>query len=95
MKIVPINIEKQINRVDRQRSLMIGISCGLVAFWSIYRVAWALYLSLTYDFLFGSLVLQIALWGVVAVLTAVAAIAFLRHYSTAAPVETDKRTHHH
>ncbi|MDT5354308.1 MAG: hypothetical protein QOJ56_2840 [Mycobacterium sp.] len=35
MKIVPTRIEQQINRVDRTRSLMIGISCGLLALWSI------------------------------------------------------------
>lgn len=34
MKIVPAGIEEQINRVDRQRSLYIGISTGVVALWS-------------------------------------------------------------
>ncbi|MCW2627971.1 MAG: hypothetical protein QOF66_4975 [Mycobacterium sp.] len=54
MKIVPTRIEQQINRVDRTRSLMIGISCGLLALWSIYRLLWSLYLAMTYNFLFGS-----------------------------------------
>lgn len=31
MKIVPASIEEQINRVDRQQSLYIGISTGLLA----------------------------------------------------------------
>ena len=33
MKIVPTRIEEQINRVDRTRSLAIGITTGLTALW--------------------------------------------------------------
>ena len=53
MKILPANIEQQIAQVDRQKSLIIGISSGLVALWCAYRVFWALYLSMTYSFVFG------------------------------------------
>jgi small-conductance mechanosensitive channel len=81
MKIVPASIEQQINRVDRTRSLMIGISCGLVAFWSIYRVIWSLYLAMTYNFLFGSLVFQIVLWGVIGAVAAIAATGFFTRYA--------------
>jgi inner membrane protein involved in colicin E2 resistance len=81
MKIVPTNIEQQINRVDRQPSLVIGIVCGLLAFWCLYRVLWSLYFAMTYDFLFGSLVFSIVLWGVIGVVAAIAATGFLTRYA--------------
>ena len=77
MKILPANIEEQIDRIDRNRSLIIGISTGLVAFWCLYRVLWSIYLSITYDFLFGSMVFSIVLWGVIGVVAGIAAFAFL------------------
>ena len=73
MKILPANIEQQIDRVDRQKSLAIAISSGLVAFWSLYRVAWSLYLALTYN-------------GVAA---AISAIAFFARYSKAPASEAN------
>ncbi len=39
---LPAALETHVNRVDRQRALMIGISTGLLA----YRAFWALYLTL-------------------------------------------------
>jgi hypothetical protein len=81
MKILPANIEEHIDRVDRNRSLIIGISAGLLAFWSFYRVLWSIYLSLTYDFLFGSLVFSIVLWGVIGVVATIAATGFLVRYA--------------
>jgi len=81
MKILPANIEEQIDRVDRNRSLIIGISAGLLAFWGFYRVLWSIYLSLTYDFLFGSLVFSIVLWGVIGVVATIAATGFLLRYA--------------
>ena len=81
MKILPTSIEEQIDRVDRNRSLIIGISAGLVACWCLYRVLWSIYLSLTYDFLFGSLVFSIVLWGVIGVVATVAATGFLTRYA--------------
>jgi hypothetical protein len=47
MKIVPTSIEEQINRVDRQRSLYFGISAGLLAAWSVFRLIWVLYIGMT------------------------------------------------
>lgn len=38
MNIVPTRIQEQVSRVDRTRSLVIGISAGLTALWSIYRI---------------------------------------------------------
>jgi hypothetical protein len=84
VKLVPANIEQMVNRVDRQPSLAIGISSGLLAFWSIYRVCWSLYLALTYDFLFGSLIFQVVLWGVIGAVAAIASIAFLTRYANPA-----------
>ena len=81
MKILPASIEEQIDRVDRNRSLIIGISAGLMALWCLYRVFWSIYLSLTYDFLFGSLMFSIVLWGVIGVFAGVAAFGFLTRYA--------------
>jgi hypothetical protein len=94
MKIVPASVEQQINRVDRQHSLIIGISCGLLAFWSAYRVIWSLYLALTYNFLFGSLAFGVVLWGVIGAAAAIAATGFLTHYAKGGATdvkETDRR----
>ena len=81
MKILPASIEEHIERVDRNRSLIIGISTGLVAFWCLYRVLWSIYLALTYDFLFGSLVFSIVLWGVIGVAATIAATGFFTRYA--------------
>ncbi len=81
MKIVPTSIEEQINRVDRQRSLYIGVSAGLLAFWSVVRVLWVLYLGMTFGWFLGSMVFQVVLWGVVGAVAAVAAVGFLTRYS--------------
>ncbi len=89
MKVVPASIERQINRVDRQPSLIIGIVCALTAFWSIYRVFWSLYLAITYNFLFGSLVFPIVFWGVIGAVAAIAAIGFITRY-TKSPTEDNK-----
>lgn len=81
MKIVPASIEDQINRVDRQRSLYIGLSAGAVALWSAYRLIWALYIGMTFGWLFGSMVFQMVLWGVIGTVSAAAAFGFLTRYS--------------
>jgi len=58
MKIVPTSIEEQINRVDRQRSLYFGISAGLLAAWSVFRLIWVLYIGMTFGWFLGAMVLQ-------------------------------------
>jgi hypothetical protein len=93
MKIVPTPIQQHIDRVDRQRSLGIGISCGLLAFWSVYRVIWSLYLTMTYNFLFGSLVFQIVLWGVIGAAAGIAATGFLTHYTKTPAIATNDSAH--
>jgi hypothetical protein len=80
MKIVPAPIAQQIDRIDRQYSLYIGISTGLLAFWSLYRVIWSIYLALTYNFVFGALVFPIVLWAVIGVVAAIASIGFFTRH---------------
>ena len=77
MKLVPTSIEEQINRVDRQRSLYIGISAGIVAAWSLFRLIWVLYLGLTFGWFFGAMVFQVVLWGAIGTVAGIAAVGFL------------------
>jgi hypothetical protein len=81
MKIVPTSIEEQINRVDRQRSLVIGISCGVLAAWSLFRLIWLLYIGMTFGWFLGSLVFQFVLWGVIGAVAMVAATGFMTRYT--------------
>jgi membrane protein YdbS with pleckstrin-like domain len=80
MKIVPAAIEEQISRVDRQRSLYIGISSALLAVWSVFRLLWLVYLSVTFNWMIGALAFQFVLWGVVGAVATVAAVGFLSRY---------------
>jgi len=81
MKILPANIEEQIDRVDRNRSLIIGIGSAVLALWCLYRVLWSFYLMMTYDFLFGSLLFSVVLWGVIGAVAAISAFGFLTRYA--------------
>ncbi|OBH01035.1 MULTISPECIES: hypothetical protein [unclassified Mycobacterium] len=81
MKIVPAGIEEQINRVDRQRSLYIGLSAGAVALWSAFRLIWALYIGMTFGWFLGSMVFQLVLWGVIGAVAGIAAFGFLTRYA--------------
>ncbi len=80
MKIVPAAVEEQINRVDRQRSLYIGVSSALLAVWSVYRLLWLVYLSMTFNWMVGALVFQFVLWGVVGTAATISAVGFLTRY---------------
>jgi hypothetical protein len=83
MNIVPAPIQEQINRVDRNRSLAIGISAGVAALFAIYRVLWLLYAAATlsgYGISGVSLVFPLVLWGAFAVVTGFVSVAFLLHY---------------
>jgi hypothetical protein len=81
MKIVPTSIEEQINRVDRQRSLYFGISAGLLAAWSVFRLIWVLYIGMTFGWFLGAMIFQVVLWGVIGTVAAVTAIGFLTRYT--------------
>ena len=84
MNIVPTRIQEQINRVDRTRSLVIGISAGLTALWCIYRLFWLFYTATMLSSVGWSpvsLVFPFVLWGVIGVVAAFVAIAFLARYA--------------
>ncbi|MDT5019384.1 MAG: hypothetical protein QOD39_5544 [Mycobacterium sp.] len=84
MNIVPTRIEEQVNRIDRTRSLIIGISSAVTALWCVYRVLWAVYLSATLTSVGWSpvsLVFPVVLWGVIGVVAAISAVAFLTRYA--------------
>jgi len=81
MNIVPTSIQEQINRVDRQRSLYVGISTGLVAVWSFFRLIWMLYIGMTFGWFFGAVAFQLVLWGVIGAAAAVASVGFLTRYN--------------
>ena len=77
MKIVPTNIEEQLNRVDPQHSRIIGISFAVLAAGSAFRLFWLLYVSLSFSWVAGSLILSFAFWAVIGAVAAIAAVAFL------------------
>jgi hypothetical protein len=84
MNIVPAPIQEHINRVDRTRSLVIGIAAGVTALWSIYRIFWLFYVAATLNS-FGvsgvSLFFPLVLWGAIGVATGLVSVAFLFRYS--------------
>jgi hypothetical protein len=84
MKIVPTRFEEQINRVDRNQALAIGIATGLTALWCVYRLVWLLYTAVTLSSVGWSpvsLVFPFVLWGVIGVVAAIAAFGFLSRYA--------------
>ncbi|KUI41510.1 hypothetical protein AU197_20875 [Mycobacterium sp. IS-1590] len=84
MNIVPTRIEEQVSRVDRTYSLVIGISAGLTALWSLYRVLWLFYTAATFSSVGWSpvsLVVPLVLWLVIAVAAGYVAAAFLIRYA--------------
>ncbi|OBK71220.1 hypothetical protein [Mycobacterium sp. 1274761.0] len=84
MSIIPSRIQDQVSRVDRTRSLVIGISAGLTALWSLYRVFWLIYAATVLSSVGGSgisLVFPLVLWGAVAVAAGTVSAVFLLRYS--------------
>jgi hypothetical protein len=84
MTIVPTRVQEQIDRVDRNRSLAIGVATGLTALWSLYRVLWAIYGATALASVGWSpvaLIFPLVLWGVIGVVAGIASVAFLLHYS--------------
>lgn len=78
MIALPAAIEEQINRFDRQRSLIIGITNAVIAAWCAYRLIWLTYLAVTFSGFFGSLIFSFVLWGVVGIVAAATAVIFLQ-----------------
>jgi hypothetical protein len=84
MNIVPTRIQEQIGQVDRTYSLVIGISAGIAALWSIYRVFWLFYTAATFSSVGWSpvsLVFPLVLWGAFAVGAGFVSAAFLLRYA--------------
>jgi hypothetical protein len=84
MNIVPTRIQEQIGRVDRNYALYIGISAGITALWSIYRVFWLVYTAATFSSVGWSpvsLVFPLVFWAAVAVGTGLVSAAFLLRYA--------------
>ncbi|ORB63954.1 hypothetical protein [Mycolicibacterium tusciae] len=84
MNIVPARVQEQISQVDRTYSLVIGISAGIAALWSIYRVFWLVYTAATFSSVGWSpisLVFPLVLWSVFALGTAFVSAAFLLRYA--------------
>jgi hypothetical protein len=84
MKIVPARFEEQINRVDRNAALAIGIGSGITALWCVYRLFWLFYTAVTFSSVGWSpvsLVFPLVLWGVIGVVAGITAIGFLTRYA--------------
>jgi hypothetical protein len=84
MNIVPTRIQEQISQVDRTYSLVIGISAGIAALWSIYRVFWLFYTAATFSSVGWSpvsLVFPLVLWGAFSVGAGFVSAAFLLRYA--------------
>jgi len=59
-----------VSRVDRTRSLYIGIAAGITALWSLYRVFWLFYAAATLSsigYTSVSLAFSLVLWGAVTI----------------------------
>jgi hypothetical protein len=80
MNIVPAGIQTQINRVDRQWSLWIGVSLALVAAGSVFRLFWMLYVSMAFGVFAGAMVVNIVFSLVFGAAAAVGAVGFLNRY---------------
>lgn len=88
MNIVPASIEQQINRVDRQRSLWIGVSLAVLAAGSFFRLIWMLYVSMTFGWFAGAMAFNVVFTLVIGAAAAVGAIGFLNRYHKGA--ESDR-----
>lgn len=83
MNTVLARVQGQVNRVDRSRSLLIGISAGLTALWSLYRVFWLFYSMSVLSgvgYSSGSLLISVLIWGAVGVAAAAVSAAFIIRY---------------
>jgi hypothetical protein len=84
MSIIPTRVQDQVNRVDRTRSLWIGVSAGVTALWSLYRVFWLFYAATALSsvgYTGISLILPLVLWGAIAVVAGFVSVTFLLRYS--------------
>lgn len=80
MNIVPASVQAQINRVDRQWSLWIGISLALLAAGSAFRVFWMLYISMAFGMFAGPIIVHVVFSLAIGAAAAVGATGFLTRY---------------
>ncbi|HEV7852561.1 MAG TPA: hypothetical protein VGP27_14595 [Mycobacterium sp.] len=84
MSIIPTRVQDQVNRIDRTRSLWIGISAGVTALWSLYRVFWLFYAATALSsvgYTGISLIFPLVLWGAIAVVAGFVSVTFQLRYS--------------
>jgi hypothetical protein len=84
MSIIPTRVQDQVNRVDRTSSLWIGISAGVTALWSLYRIFWLFYAATALSsvgYTGISLIFPLVLWGAIAVVAGFVSVTFLLRYS--------------
>lgn len=84
MNVLPARLQEQIRRFDRTPSLAIGISAGMTALWSVYRLLWLIYSATVLSGVgvsTASLLFPFVLWAAVGVAAAVVSFAFLSHYA--------------
>ncbi len=85
MNIVPTRIQESVNRVDRTRSLVMGILTGVAAFFAFWKIFWLIFAAATLsNFGYSGfwLVLSLVWWGAIAALGVFWSVAFLRRYSS-------------
>lgn len=83
MNTVLTRVQAQVNRVDRSRSLAIGIAAGVTALWSLYRVFWLFYsMSMLsgVGYSSGSLLVSAVFWSVFGLVAAAVSAAFVIRY---------------
>lgn len=84
MNIVPAPLQAHISRVDRTYSLVIAISAGLTALWSLSRVLWLFYTAATFSSIGWSpvsLVVPLVLWLAIGLAAGYVGAVFLIRYN--------------
>ncbi|MBB2989160.1 hypothetical protein FHR72_000617 [Mycolicibacterium iranicum] len=84
MTFLPARLQEQIDRVDRTRSLIFGISAGVTALWAVYRVFWLLYSASVLSSVglsSATLLFSLVLWTAVGLASAAVGAAFLIRYA--------------
>ena len=83
MITVPARIQEQVDRVDRNYALVIGIMSAVTLVWVVYRLFWLAYSAVAFS-TFGlsafSLVFSLVWTLAIGALAAVNAFLFLRRY---------------
>jgi hypothetical protein len=79
-------VQEAANSMDRTRALVFGILSGLAAFFSLWKIFWAVFAAATLSGFGYSpfwLILSVLWWGAILALGVLWSVAFLRRYNTA------------